>query len=138
MSEYSVRTCILNEAGEDFLLLAREFKMLLERVSSVLSSYPESPAGFRQQLDRTKESMNGISRKTRDLGLTLYEIIDCYAYAERRAIGGDNRYLHPHTANPRDVKLPSIRNTSGAVMFDRTILPDWLQMAVLEYEQSLN
>jgi len=136
VAEYSVNTGILNEAGEDFLMLAKEFQMLHERVSPVLSSWPEGLTDLRQQLDKSRESINEISRKTRDLGLTLYEIIDCYTYAERRAIGGDNRHLHTHTANPRDTKLPSIRNTSGAVMFDRTILPDWLQIAVLEYEQS--
>jgi hypothetical protein len=136
VSHYSVKTGILSEAGEEFLLLAREFELLFERAGSVLSNCPENLIDLRKQLNISKESINEVSRKTRTLGLALYDVIDYYTYAERHAIGGDNRELKLQTPNSLGLKMPNIRNTTSAVLFDRTVLPDWLQTVVLEYEQS--
>ena len=136
MLHYSVKTGILSEAGEEFLFLAREIELLFERIGSVMLNCSTNLIDLRKQLDISKESINEASRKSRTLGLALYEIIDYYTYAERHAISGDNRDLKLQTNNSLSLKMPSIRNTSSAVLFDRTILPDWLQMAVLEYEQS--
>lgn len=136
MAQYSVKTGPLSEAGEEFLMLAGDFGRHREGLDSMLSRWPEGLSGLRRQLTKTKESIYEISKKTRSTGMVLHEITDHYTRAERSAISGHVRDLNRHATGQQLVPLPSIRSSSGAVMFERTVMPDWLQIAVLEYEQS--
>ena len=136
MAEYSVKTGPLDEAGESFSMFAGELGMLKDKLDSILSTWQEGTPGLRRKLTGSKESINEISRQSRNIGKTLCEITDFYTRAERSAISGHIRDLNMNTTNQQPVILPNIRNSTGAVLFERTVLPDWLQIAVLEYEQS--
>jgi len=136
VARYRVETGLLNEAGEDFSSFAAEIDKYHERVSSVLLQGPEGLAELRGKLTISKESLSEISRKSRGFGLTLYDIIDSYTRAERTAMGEHHRDLDTRADMHQAVTVPNIRRSSGAVLTDRTVLPDWLQMAVLEYERT--
>ena len=136
MARYSVETGLLNEAGEDLSTLAEEIGKYHERVGSVLSQGLEGLVELRGKLAVSKESLSEISKTSRGFGLALYEIIDSYTRAERAAMGGHNMDLNTPAAMRKAATLPNIRSSSGAVLMDRTVLPDWLQMAVLEYERT--
>jgi hypothetical protein len=136
VARYSVETSLLSEAGEDFSSLAAEIDKYRERVDSVRSQWSEGLADLREKLAVSKESLSEISRKSRSFGFTLYEIIDIYTRAERSAMGGHHRDLDSTTVIRQATVLPNIRSSSGAVFIDRTVLPDWLQMEVLEYERA--
>ena len=136
MAEYSVKTGPLNEAGENFSIFAGELGMFKEKLDTILSKWQEGMPELRRQLAGSKESINEISRQSRNIGKTLYEITDFYIRAERSAISGHIRDLNINIIDKQPVILPNIRSSSGVVVFERRILPDWLQLAVLEYEQS--
>jgi hypothetical protein len=136
VARYRVETGLLNEAGEDFSSLAAEIDKYKERADSVLSQGLEGHAELRVQLAASKESLSEISRKSRSFGFTVYDIIDSYTRAERNAMGGHHRDSDSIAAMSQAGILPNIRRSSGAVFIDRTVLPDWLQMAVLEYERA--
>ena len=136
MAQYSVKTGPLNEAGEDFSVLAGDLGRIREGLDILLSKWPEGMSGLRRQLAGVKDSIQEISKKTRDAGMALYEISDFYTRAERTAFDANNREPGINPAKKQHISPPKIRSSSGVVMFERTILPDWLQMAVLEYEQS--
>jgi len=136
MAQYSVKTGPLDEAGEDISAFASELCGFRERIDSLLSRLPEDMPDMRRRLARTKESLYEISRQTRGVGVALSEISDYYMNAERVAFNGYNLGFNMNTTNTLNVKPPIIRRSSGSVLFDRNILPDWLKMAVLEYERS--
>ena len=135
MSQYSIMTGPLNEAGEDISAFAGELGKLHERINTVFTQWPDGFPELRRQLAEIRESVYKASNKTRGLGITLYEIIDCYTRAERSAMGEHHRDLNMQSSNQNSVTLPNIRSSSGVVMLDRTLLPDWLQNVVLEYER---
>ena len=136
MAQYSVKTGILSEAGDDILMLAGDFNRHRESLDDLLAKWPDGLSGLRRQLAGTKDKVNEISRQTRNAGMVIHDISDHYTRAERRAIGGHLRDLSRHATGQQLVTLPTIRGSSGVVMFEKTVLPDWLQIAVLEYEQS--
>ena len=136
MAQYRVNTGSLNEVSEDLLILAGDFRRLSDELESVFSKLPEDFYGFRRQLIRGKESVSEITRHTRGIGMVLYEVADHYTRAERSALNGYNRDLNLLASNQKPVTIPNIRNSSGAVLFERTVLPNWLQAAVLEFEKS--
>jgi len=102
----------------------------------LLSKKSEVMQDSRRHLTGVKESVNEITRKTRGLVMALYEITDHYIHAERNALNGYDRVITLHSSGRQAVKVPTIRNSSGAVLFEKTVLPDWLQLAVLEFERS--
>jgi len=136
VAQYSVNTGSLNEAGEDFSIFAAKIGEYRERLESISGNLPEGMSAIRRQLAGTREAIYEISGKTRSAGMTLYEVSDHYTKAERDAISGYHRDLETHDANQRNAQLPKIRSSSGTVLFDKTILPSWLQKAVIEFEQS--
>jgi len=135
VSQYSVKTNILNESGENLNSLARELNMHHERINNVLSQCSEELSDQRAKLSISSESINELSWKTKNISSTLYNIIDYYTHAERSAMNSD---LHNYNSNGSNnsTRLPKIRSSTGPIFFDRTIIPDWLQMAVLKYEQA--
>ena len=136
MAEYNVKTGPLDEAGEDLSVLAGEFGRYREGLDSVLANLPEGMSGMRRHLTAAKDSLFEISKQTRDTGKVLYGIADHYTRAERSAMGGLHRGMNINPAGQQTTTMPKIRGSSGVVLFDRTVMPDWLQMAVLEYEQT--
>jgi len=123
----------MDEAGEDFSTLASELERYQERLGSVLSHWQEGIPELRQKLSEAKDSIFDDSRISRSIALMLYEVIDYYTQAERKAMEGS--YTDKSVASHNIGLLPNIRMTSNAVLFDRTIMPDWLQSAVLRYMQ---
>ena len=135
MSQYSVKTNILNESGENLNSLARELNMYHERINNVLSQCSEELSDQRAKLSISSESINELSWKTKNISSTLYNIIDYYTHAERSAMNSDLLNYNSNGSN-NSTRLPKIRSSTGPIFFDRTIIPDWLQMAVLKYEQA--
>ena len=136
MAQYSVKTGLLDEAGENISVLAAEIGRYMERVDALLPQFPEGMDELRRRLTGTKDSMQEISKRTRNIGMALYEIIDFYTRAEQNAIGGKDRDINTRINNRHNVTLPKIRRSTGKVLFDGAVLPDWLQIATLNFERS--
>ena len=136
MAEYRVNTGLLNEAGEDTKLLAAELDRYAERISSVITGLPEGFEAVRRSLTVTNERIYDRAGQARKLNRTLYEVIEVYSQAERNAMDADHRNINTTGASRQVTALPKIRSSTGAVMFKNTVLPNWLQMAVLEYERA--
>ena len=136
MSQYSVKTNILNESGDNLDSLARELNIYHERINNVLSQCSEELTDQRTRLSIVSESVNELSWKSKKFSSTLFDIIDHYTHAERFAFNGDMNNIFKDKLNLKTVTLPKIRRSSGPIFFERSIIPDWLQMAVLKYEQA--
>jgi len=136
MSQYSVKTGPLEEAGEELAVLAAELGRYKERLESLLPKLPEGTGDIRRQLAVAKDSVAEISKQTRNIGVAISYVIDFYTRAERFAMGGHERDFYLHKMNRQTGPIPKIRSSSGSIMFDKTILPGWLQSAVLNFEST--
>jgi len=136
LTEYNVNTRLLNEAGDELSILSADLDKFLERLDSVLLQLSKDVEKEQRQLLGIRESLSELSGKTNGLGIAIYTIIDVYTQAERLALGEYRQEIRKYSAKKYSTKIPNIRNASGVVMLNRTVLPDWLQEAVLKYEQS--
>jgi len=138
VAQYSIKTGPLDEAGEDLSILAAELGRYRERVDALLPQLPEGTDILRRKLTGTKDTIYEISKKTRGIGMALYEIIDHYARAERVACGGHDRDTNKRINNRHNIKVPKIKRSTRKILFDGAIMPDWLKIAILKFEQSQN
>jgi len=136
VAEYKVNTGLLSEAGDNISTLITELRRYEERIASVVMRLPEGTIAIKRQLDLSREKMSDLCRNSKNLGRTLYEIADVYSRAEQNSSFDEYRNKNTPGTKLKKPVLPKIRNSTGSIMFNNTILPNWLQMAVLEYEQT--
>lgn len=136
MAQYNVKTISLDEASECFSIFAGDLGRYCEGIDSMLSKFPDEMTGFRKQLAGRKESLIELSRNIRKVGVTLCDVADHYSRAEHNVMSGQSHEIKAARRRTAAIAVPKIRNSSGAVLFERTVMPDWLQAAVMKYEQS--
>jgi len=136
MAKYEVSTGPLGIAGDSFSSLATELGTAQERLGAVLSGWPEGLPELRRQLATTSDSISDASRGAQDMARALWEISEIYSQAERCAFNDHAQASPLHAAILQPALLPQLRESSGLLFPGELVLPDWLQMAVLRYEQS--
>ena len=136
MAQYSVDPGLLYETADEFSRLAAELDSARERLGTVLADWQESvPDWLRRQLTGTGETVGDASRKAASMGRALCAISDGYARAERSVFSSREQEV-PAVPGIRAAAAPAIRRAAWLPLTGDIILPEWLQIATLRYEQS--
>ena len=152
MAKYDFSSAPLIEAGEAFRLLAGSLDAIRERLGGVRSDLTGNMPGIGRRISAELEAIADLRLSADKAGRTLLEIVEIYARAEQAAFGGfdeigpaggaafggfgqTGRTGQRQTMKPGSA-TPVIRRTHGVFLSDALILPDWLQAAVLKYEQT--
>ena len=135
MAQYEISVTPSIEASDAFYSLSSDFGELQEQLDNILSELPENHYASQKQIAVIRGAVEGLGSYSKRLGRALLEITEVYSQAERSALGSYNSLekLSP----PPDASKPTIvHNTQSVFLFGNLLLPDWLQSAVLKYEQS--
>ena len=135
MAWYDISTDLLAEAGEKIQSFADDLSALRERLDGILFDLPEDNSIFLQQ-KQISGNLLDVYVYAGALGHTLFEIMEIYAGAERSAFAGDVYAAEKIEPPPKATPPPIIRQSRGVLLFGDLIMPDWLQAAVLKYEQA--
>ena len=139
MAWYEISTARIAEAGEDITSFVEALCVLRERLDGIIFELPGDSHIIRQQ-KQISGRLKDISSNAKDAARTLSEITDIYSDAERRAFGGDvkhNKTTADQTPRPSAAPPRIARKSSRVTLFSDLIMPDWLQAAVIKYEQSI-
>ena len=138
MAQYEIFSAPLTEAGDALHSISGGLSEVREQLSGILSDLPEDMHGFRQQIAAECGTIEELCLYAKMLGLTLLEIIEIYARAEQTAFNEAAQNERRPAVNDIPDTLgtpPIIRRTYGVLLSGGPVLPDWLQAAVLKYEQ---
>jgi len=138
MAQYEIYSAPLKEAGDALHSIAVGLSEVREQLSGILSDLPESMHGFRQQISAECGTIEELCLYAETLGLTLLEIIEIYARAEQTAfneVDQNERRTAAYNIPDTPMTPPIIHRTYGVLLTGGPVLPDWLQAAVLKYEQ---
>ena len=137
MAQYEVRVKSLTNASDKIRSLAVNLKRTQEQLDNVRARLPAGFTGTKQQVSSTIDSVRRLNSDTGKMAQTLQEIASIYKKAEQSAIGDIKITSTPGLKSTTPLRLK--QNTEGAqgVLFlSNLVLPDWLQLAVLKYEQT--
>ena len=137
MAWYEVSTAPLTEAGEQIQSFANDLDAAQEKLYRIFSELPENLRALKQQRHITG-GMKDLCVYAGSIARTLFGITEIYTNAERSALGGGD-YAEDKQAKQtsKAAKPPQIiQKTNGVLLFGDLIMPDWLQAAVIKYEQS--
>ena len=138
MAWYEISTDSLFEAEEMMRSCGDDFRMLCERLDRINLDIQEFQHLYREQ-KRMSGSMVDISADIVRIEQTLSQIAAIYAKAENSVFDCDSLAATARSRNPAtsEQQLPKIiRRTNEVVLFGDLLMPDWLKVAVLKYEQS--
>jgi len=137
MAKYEVYIKPLNKSGDSIRSLAGGLDNVRGRLESVLADLPLGFDSSKRQISAMIESVNNLNSRTVKISQTLDTITGIYKKAEQEAFAaspGIDKTLVKKTT-PQPLKLRTGK-TQGVLFVGDLTLPDWLQMAVLKYEQS--
>ena len=137
MAWYEVSTEQLAKAGDKIVSFAGDLDVFQEKLGVILSELPEKLGDFQKHKKIAAELMD-MSASANRLGQTLTETAEIYSHAERTAFADDGYAKPDHAPQPPPAprrKMPTIRQPQSVLLFGDLIMPDWLQAAVLRYEQ---
>ena len=138
MARYEVSTDRLSEAGDIIISFADDLSGMRERFDGVLLELPDVLNSFNIHKKISGDILD-ISVLSKGLGRTLKEIADVYCQAEQSAFGAGDCAILEQRPQPQiapAMQPPAIRQTQSVFLFGDLIMPDWLQAAVLRYEQA--
>ena len=135
MAKYEIHITPLTEAADSIHSIADDLYAVQGRLSSILSEMPECLRGLREQISFDCGAIGDLHFDAKKLSQALLEISEIYEKAERSVFNTDDNTKQ--SAAPANVPLPIIYRVQGFFIPGSLILPDWLQVAVLKYEQSL-
>jgi len=134
MAQYEIYIAPLIEATDTIRSIADSLGTVEGRLADILSDMPECLSVVRQQVAHDCGAVGELSVRAKELSQTLYEISEIYAQAERSIFNvGDKT---KQAAAPVSVSPPVIYRARGVFLPGSLLMPDWLQLAVLKYEQS--
>ena len=140
MAQYEVSTAALVEAEEQLLRLAHGLGEALERLNAVHSKWQDGMPELRRQLADGIDAIDGIAACANNAARTLSGVCEAYAQAERAAFADARPPQAPAPApglapSPASSPAPQIMvGPVDRIMFDETIMPDWLKAVVVKYE----
>jgi len=138
MAQYEIFSAPLTEAVNALHSIAGGLSEVQEQLGGILSDLPENMHGFRQQIAAGCGTIEELCLYAKTLGLTLLEIIEIYARAEQTAfneVDQNERRTAAYDITDTLGTPPIIHRTYGVLLSGGPVLPDWLQAAVLKYEQ---
>ena len=151
MAQYEIHMSHLFEAGAEFKKLADGLDEITQRMEKVICALKdESIPELRQRLVNEKYTISNVSVCSNRIGQTLKDISGIYARAEdysfsgRPSVSGNpNVFGSPDSLDNDELTFPSVSATtpditkpSGLLLFGDLVIPDWVQIAVIKYEQS--
>ena len=135
MAQYEITTPPLFEAESAFRSLVAELSAVLDQLDGVVSALPESMLDIRRQITAERKEIENLSQFANKLGQTLSDVIDVYARAEQMVFGEADQAERQQTVFSA-VPPTIVHRTYGVFMSGDLVLQDWLQAAVIKYEQS--
>ena len=132
MAQYEFSRTPLTEAGDAFFALSGDLYTAIERLEGVFHDLPEVLRDFRRQINAECGVLEDLCGDARKLGETLRGVVEIYTRAERSALDGSDHGAEQRAA----ARMPAVQETRGVLLFGDLLLPDWLQAAVIQYEQS--
>ena len=134
MAEYEVYTSQLTQAGNSIQSFADDLNAMRERLDGIVIGLPKNLQILRGQ-KQISCNLADMSTYAKRVGRTVSDVVDIYTDADRSAFNGEAQTTQRR--RPRQaVTPPTIRQPNGVLLFGDLITPDWLQAAVLKYEQS--
>jgi len=135
MARYEVKVLPLSEAGERINSLVSGINNVQGRLDSILVELPPGLRCLKPQISATRESASSLHSLGGKMGRTLQELSVIYKKAEQTAFGTSHSAVKTTTRPNTPLRLRTER-TQGMLFTGNLFLPDWLQMAVLKYEQT--
>jgi len=140
MAQYDISIMPLIEAADTFRSIAGDLSAVQARLYRMLSDLPGTMGKYRQQIATESAAIDDLCSHIRKLGIALLEITEIYLQAERMALsdgGDDNTARQPARQAPHIPQSPPILHRSNGVLLSgNLVMSDWLQLAVLKYQQS--
>jgi len=137
MAQYEIKIKPLINVSERLHALAIDMRKVQGQLDAVRSDMPKGFNNVKQRILNTHESVSRSSTRIERMNITLQEITRIYKKAEQTAL---NDIKSKETINIKPtipLRLHTRTGTSqGVVFMSDLILPDWLQMSVLRYEQT--
>ena len=134
MAWYEISAAPLADAGDKIQSFANDLTAIRERLESLFSGLQGSLRGFQQQKNISSK-ISELCISGGNIGRKLTEITEIYANAERLVFDGEDSAGEKHALSP-GAAPPIIKSSSSVLLFNDLIMPDWLQAAVIKYEQS--
>ena len=133
MAQYEVYIPIICETSEKFKKMAIDLDFISQRIGSVISVLQEeSIPEFKSRLINEKEAIVKASLSANKIGQILNDVSDIYYRAEGAMFADNNA---PQRL-PTPIVASHIIKPFGLLLFRDLIMPDWLQIAIIKYEQS--
>ena len=137
MAQYVVKIKQLRSLSERMISLEKNIVRVREQLDTIHADLPSGFISTKQQISATIESVRRSSKHTEEMRKVLQNVAEVYGKAEQKAI-----YIPDSTE--KNVKKPNTplrlrvrpEKSQGVFFRSNLILPDWLQLAVLKYEQS--
>jgi len=136
MARYEILTVPLDDASDRISSLAVNIKKVQGQLDGVLKEMPKGLGGSKQRISNTAKSVGSLNYSADKTAQTLRETTMIYKRAEQTAYGtsyGGGEPTSTKLSTPLRLRTERVQ---GVLFSGNTILPDWLQMAVLKYEQS--
>jgi len=133
VAQYEFYHASLLEALEQFNNLTTGLNAAYDQLNEVLAQWQDSLPELRRQLAFTADNVVSAADGARRAGQALENIAEAYAKAERQVYDGVN------VSSQQTALLtspPHISKPNGKVLFTDTVMPNWLQIAVIKYEQA--
>lgn len=138
MSRYYIVPKILDEAGYEFLMLARDLGMYRGTLTHIKSVCQESIPESQLQLSEMIDSISKLEKCVSRASAVILESADCYENAEQIVMRCKNSVCtDPRIGNISGGSSPRIRTAPLAVRLSARPLPEWLVTVMLNFEQSL-
>jgi len=136
MARYEIQVVPLNDASDRINSLAANIKKVQGRLDSVLKEMPKGLGGSKQRISATCKSIGSLNYNADKTAQILREITMIYKKAEQTVYGTNHGGGESSSIKMNKPLRLRTERTQGILFSGNTILPDWLHMAVLKYEQS--
>lgn len=134
MAKYEVNTSQLLDAAIVLGSVSGDLKQLRVRMDGIFAAIPRSVTDTRPQASAVSGAIEDLSVVGNKLRSTLEDAAEIYSQAEKSEMGS---FDGTHQL-PREITglLPPIAPRNSGVLFkSNLVLPKWLQVALLRYEQ---
>ena len=139
MSKYEVNTSGLVDVESELQALSRSLDALMRRLNDIPIGRASGLDEFRHRKQASVENLREASLSAKNFGHALSEIAKVYYDAERSAFADEQHTVTPGAGRAGIVPaltIPTLRQSNSVVFSGNLIVPNWLQSAVIKYEQA--
>jgi chromosome segregation ATPase len=139
MAQYEIKVKPLADVGDRLNALTANMRKVQEQLDTVRTDMPKGFDNSKQQISATFESVSSLGKRIERMNNTLQEVTRIYKSAEQAAFNdiGNKEIANVKVKPNTPLRLrPQTEVSQGVVFLSDLVLPDWLQMAVLRYEQT--